>query len=148
MTNITIWDLYENAARTKYGQNIQVLKTQSFTKQLCGLQFDVSIVSADPQPVEIQRAAVDISTKEYANHDRKEADKTVIKVESAADSAWDRSRYHFSTTRGASCGIGSDIGPQVMRLAITGSTTKIKMTGKNEESESITQNFRFKYEKE
>ena len=141
--NITIWDLYANAARAKYGQNIQILDTPSFTKQLYGLQFDICIVSADSQPEEVKKVVVDVSTKEYTNHCKKEVDQTVLKV-GKANTVWDRSRYHFSTTRGVNCGIGGDIGPQVMRLAITGGTTRINITG-NMETQSLSQNFAFSY---
>ena len=144
--NITIWDLYANAARTKYGQNIQVLDTPSFTRQLYELQFDICIVSADSQPVEVKKVVVDVSTKEYANHCKKEVDQTVLKV-GKANTVWDRSRYHFVITRGVNCGIGGDIGPQVMRLAITGGNTRINITG-NMETESLSQNFAFSYANE
>ena len=130
--NLSIEDLCRNAARAKYGHDILVLNTPACTKQLYGLQLDICIISADPQPVEVKKVVVDVSMKEYVNHCQKEMDKTVLKVERANSQL--RSGYHFSITRGANCGIGGDIGPQVRRLVITGGTVRILVAGNNAET--------------
>ena len=130
----TLWDLAKSAAQAKYGTNIDELKTPSSRKKLYALQFDICIVSADPEPVEVKRMAVDIITKEYINRGQNEIDKTVVIAE-RTNPDWARIRYHF-TRKGVICGIGGDIGPQVRRLAVTGGTTRIKIAD-NVESELI-----------
>ena len=128
--NLSIEDLCRNAARAKYGHGIEVLKTPACIKELYGLQLDICIISADPQPVEVKKVVVDVSTKECVNHCQKESDKTIMKVEKA-NSRLPISGYHFSITRGANCGIGGEIGPQVRSLVITGGTARIHIAGNN-----------------
>ncbi len=124
--NVTLWDLFVNASKAQYGDSIEIHSKSKAMERLNSLNFEISILSADAQPIETRRAIVDINTKEYTNHCQKEVDETLVKVRKS-NAGWAGSRYHFSTTRGAYYGIGGDIGPQVIYLAIAGGSTGINV---------------------
>ena len=126
----TFQDLFQNAARAKYGDSIEILPNPTALSKLNTLDFSISIASADPRPTEARKAIVDVTTKEYTNHGEKEVDESLVKVRKSS-SEWKGSRYHFSTTRGGYYGIGGDIGPQVIHLAIAGGSTTISVNYNN-----------------
>ena len=122
-TPLNLWSLYNGAVKAKYGDSIQLINTQQAKDRLNNLDFEISIVSADPCPVETRKAIIDFATKEF-NNCCKEADESVIHV-TKSNAKWIGSRYHFFTTRKGHYGIGGNIGPHVIHLAITGGSTTI-----------------------
>lgn len=142
--NVTFWDLFVDAAKAQYGASIQVVDTQIARNRLNYLDFEISIISADPSPTEVRRATVDITTKEFTNHCEKEVDETLVKVRKS-NLGWTGSRYHFSTTRGGNYGIGGDIGPKVIHLAIAGGSTTINASIANLITLKEEHNFDFNY---
>ena len=147
LANVTFYDLFLHAAKLKYGQSIIVMNNPWAIKALNSLEFEISILSSDPRPTEASRAVVDITTKEFTNHCEKEVDESLVKVWKQ-NAGWTGSRYHFSTTRGVYRGIGGDIGPQVIHLAIAGGSTTVGINASdpnNAIAKTEEQNFDFKY---
>ncbi len=124
--NVTFWDLFIAAAKSQYGDFIEVIDNPVARNALSSINFEISIISSDPRPTEVSRAVVDIITKEFKNSCENEADETLIKVVKS-NAGWTGGRFHFSTARGGYDGIGGDIGPQVIHLAITRGVTTIGM---------------------
>ena len=49
---VTFWELYERAAKNQFGEDIRVIKTPWATKQIDELNFEISVVDAEPTPKE------------------------------------------------------------------------------------------------
>ena len=49
---LTMMEVFERAARTKFGDDIRVVKARWITKQVEELDFEVSVVKTDPAPTE------------------------------------------------------------------------------------------------
>ena len=121
---VTFWELYERAAKNQFGEDIRVIKTPWATKQIDELNFEISVVDAEPTPKEATRTIIDINMKEYTNHGQKDVDETMVKV-SKSTSKTKGSRYSFSSTKGVDWGIGGNIGGQIMGIAMVGGNASI-----------------------
>ncbi len=152
-TKTSWWELFENAAKRQYGASIKVVKTSWATSKLNDLNFEISVVSADPKPIEARRTIIDINMKEYTNRCEKEVDETMVKVTKTSSKSTG-SRYNFSTTKGVDWGIGGNIGAQVMGLAMVGGSASVSGNyGKhksttNEKEETQNDMFGFSYEQQ
>ena len=133
---VTFWELYECAAKTKYGDGIYVIKTSRHEKMVNEIDFDVSVVSMEAEPREARRTIVDINLKEYANSGKENQDETVVKAWKTSSKS-EHNRYNFSTTKGIDFGSGGNIGAKVMGLAVAGGSMGI--TGHLNRSKSVTE---------
>ena len=115
---ISRWDAYESAAKTKYGNDIRVIKSPWATKQVQELRFEVTVVQSDPEPLEKARTTSDINMKEYINYSEKDNDETLVRVTKKKIRSLDN-RYMFSTTKGVHWDVGGNIGAQVMGLGLS-----------------------------
>ena len=129
---VTFWDLYERAARAKYGDNILIFRNSSYEKMVNDIPFRMSIIEKERVPREATRTIVDITTKEYTNNGV-EKDETVLKITKQSLKHTENT-YSFSSTRGVDVGFGDRIGTTLMNMSIAGVSTiytrnKSKTTG-------------------
>lgn len=125
ITTTTLWDLYEQAARQKYGDRIRIFNYSSVVQQLYDLDFRISIESADEAPREVRRTIVDVNVKEYSNCSDKETDETLVTVNKKGPQSMEN-RYKFSTTVLDRWGFATDhIGALVMAIAVNGGSISI-----------------------
>lgn len=150
---VTFWQLYERAAKERYGQDIRVIKSPFYEKKVNNIEFELSVVDKERKPREKTRTIVDINMKEYTNHGKESQDESIVRINKSS-SATKGERYSFSTTKGVDFGIGGNIGAQVMGLAVAGGSLGI--TGNYNRSKSKTEGteqsneegFSFSYEQE
>ena len=150
---MTMWEVLERAAKTKFGYNIKVVKARWITKQVEDLSFIISVVKADPAPTEKSRTIADINMKEYFNPSDTSVDETTVRITKKNTRSLEN-RYQFSTTKGVSWGVGGNIGAQVMGLATAGGSASIggsygkqkSTTTENEQSQA--HGFEIGYEQE
>ena len=116
---LTLWELYERAAKNKYGQHIHVMETHWAMQLVENLGFEVAVIHSDPEPTEKTRIIADINMKEYINYSDKGVDETLVRVAKKKTQSLG-SRYQFSATKGVNWGVGGNIGAQVMGLAMAG----------------------------
>ena len=114
---VTFWELYEHAAKARYGEDIQVIKTQFYRTKVNNIDFEVSVVKTDGEPREVRHTIVDINMKEFSNLG-KEQDETSVKIDKSSTKG---NRFSFSTTKGIDFGHDCNIGAKVMGLAAVGS---------------------------
>ena len=150
---LTMWEVFERAAKAKYGNRIKVVKAPWATKQVNNLEFEVEVVDQDPEPIEKTRITADINMKEYINRSDKDADETIVRI-SKKKSKSQGNRYRFSSTKGVNWGVGGNIGAQVMGLATVGGSASFggnygkskSTTTENEETEALTSEFCYEQE--
>ena len=116
---LTLWQVYEQAAKNKFGSNIKVISLPRIEKQVEDLSFEISVVRADPEPTEKTRTIADINMKEYSNPADTSVDETIVRMTKKNTSSAGN-RYQFSTTKGVSWDVGGNIGAQVMGVAMGG----------------------------
>jgi hypothetical protein len=116
--SVTFWQLYEQAAKARYGENITVIY---YEKLVNNIEFLVSVVDKEREPREVTHTIVDITTKEYFNRGKEAQDETVVKLRKVSSTPKGE-RYNFS---GFDFGFGGNIGPQVMSLSISGGSMRI-----------------------
>ena len=153
LEQVTLWDLFERAAKAQYGDNIQVIKTPWTQTKLDNLNFELSVVSKDREPKETRRTIVDINMKEYKNSGQKEVDETIVQVHKSTSKS-QGNRYSFSATKGVSLGIESNIGAQVMGVAMVGGSLGVNLkygkekstTTESEETQATTLSFTYSQE--
>lgn len=150
---VTFWQLYERAAKQRYGQDISVIKNQFYEKKVNSIAFELSVVDKDKKPREKTRTIVDINMKEYTNRGKEAQDETMVKMHKTS-SKTKGERYHFSTTKGVDFGVGGNIGAQVVGLAVGGGSLGIsghynKSKSKTEGTEQSSElGFSFSYNQE
>ena len=150
---VTMWEVFERAAKNKFGYNIRVVKARWVTKQVEDLSFEITVVKADPAPTEKSRTIADINMKEYFNPSDTSVDETTVRITKKNTRSLE-SRYQFSTTKGVSWDVGGNIGAQVMGLATAGVSGSIggsygrqkSTTSENEQSQA--HGFEIGYEQE
>ncbi len=94
---LTMWEVFERAAKRKYGSDITVVKASWITKQVRGLEFEISVVKVDSEPREKTRTTADIHMKEYLNPSDKAEDETIVRISKKRTTSLG-SRYQFSST--------------------------------------------------
>ncbi len=133
---VTFWQLFERAAKQKYGQNICVVKTDDHETKVNNIDFQLSVVAMDPKPSEKTRTIVDINMKEYINYGKVAQDESVVQINKKS-SKTEGGRYTFSSTKGVNFGFGGNIGAQVMGAAVAGGS--IGISGHYDKSKSTTE---------
>ena len=140
----TLWDVYERAVKSQFGQSIRVCKTWGAVQQLNSLNFVVSIESADDESRLTRRTVVDINTKEFANLSDKEVNETMINKKTESETT--KTRYTFSTATGLLFGQEEKIGAQVMRLVIAGGSVTVSVNPRRGYTEGHDFDFSFSQE--
>ena len=135
-TRVTFWQLFEQAAKQRYGQNIRVVKTELYETKVNNIDFQLSVVDKDPKPSEKTRTIVDINMKEYVNHGKVAQDQSIVQINKKS-SKTEGDRYTFSSTQGVKFGFGGNIGAQVMGASVAGGS--IGVSGNYEKSKSTTE---------
>ncbi len=149
----TYWQLYERAAKQRFGQNIRVIKTKFYEDKVNNIDFQLKIIHKDPEPSEKTRTIVDVNMKEFINHGQTETDESLVQIQKTS-SKTSSERYTFSTTKGVSYGVGGNIGVQVMAAAVAGGSIGIsghydRSKTKTEGTEKTTEeNTAFSYNQE
>ena len=121
---LTMMEVFERAARTKFGDDIRVVKARWITKQVEELDFEVSVVKTDPAPTEKNCTIADITTKEYFNPSDTSMDETVINLTKKNMRPVGK-LYQFSTRKGVNWDLGGSFGAQMMGLATAGACGSI-----------------------
>ena len=147
---VTQWDFLVNAAKSRFGRHIQVLRTSpsvvALNKFFEELQF--SVLYHDAEPTETRNTVVDIHTKVYVNKSNDERDETVIQV-SRPGSITQGNRYHFTPTSGLTFNFGKDIGAQIVGLATIGGNLGVKEdSAASNQHHKMSSNFHFEYKQE
>ena len=150
---VTFWQLYENAAKAQYGDDIKIVHSEHHEKLVNEIEFELNVVDKESEPHEATRTIVDINMKEYSNHGKEAQDETIVKMEKTS-STTKGDRYMFSTTTGVDFGVGGNIGAKVMGLAVAGGSlgisghyNKVKSTTEGTEMSS-EQGYSFSYHQE
>ena len=143
----TLWGLYEEAAKRRFGRSILLLNSLSIERQLNNLNFVLSIQSAETEPRETRRTVADVNTKDFTNLSEKEVDETMIKIRKSA-SETNLTRYTFSGRTGLVWGLGENIGAQVMRLAVGGGGVRVSMGSQQRYRHNESDDFEFSYNQE
>ena len=115
---VPFWQLFEEAARAKYGYGIEILSDETPVNKI---NFAMTVIARDNHPHEATRTVVDIHTKDYVNRGREGTDETNIRMSKVSKN----SQCSFTSTRGIDFGFGSDIGAKVIGLAVGGESTLI-----------------------
>jgi hypothetical protein len=147
---ITQCDFLVNAAKSRFGRNIQVLRTIPSTialdKFFEDLQF--SVLYHDAEPAETSNTVIDVHIKEYVNRSSEEKDETVTHV-SRPGSITQGNRYHFIPISGLTFNFGKDIGAQIVGLAAIGGNLGVKEDSTvSNQHHQLASNFCFEYKQE
>ena len=144
--SMTLWDLYERAAKLMYGDDIVVLKTPGILHILREMCFTLSVESADRQVTERTRTVVDITHKEYTNRSDKEVDETIVKAHKRF--AGTGNQCSFRPQNGVNWGIQGDIGAKVRGLSMSGGCVIVGGVESHVWEEEIQGNFVYDYDHE
>ena len=138
--NVTFWQLYERAAKARYGDNIRIVKNDYYKKEVGSIidEFELSIVHKEKEPREVKRTIVDINMKEYENHGAKSQDESHVKMEKLT-STTKGERYTFSTTKGVDYGVDANIGLKLKLVDLGVKATYKKSKSKTEQTEQTSQ---------
>ena len=123
-SSVTFWQLYEHAARARYGEDITVVRNSYYERLVNSIEFQVSVVEKEREPREVTRTIVDITTKEFINRGKDVVDKTKIQLQKTTATPGGE-KYRFTTPGGVNFGFGGNIGPQVMAMSISGGSLRI-----------------------
>ena len=147
---VTQWDFLVNAAKSRFGQHIQVLRTSPYVVALNKFfeELQFSVLYHDAEPTETKSTVVDIHTKVYVNKSNDERDETVTQV-SRPGSVTQGNRYHFTPTSGLTFNFGKDIGAQIVGLAAIGGNLGVKEdSAASNQHHKMSSNFHFEYKQE
>ena len=145
---MTKWELLENGAKSRFGRNIQLLRTSESTDALYDFFEDLqfSILYHDAEPTETRHTKIDVYTKEYVNRSDKERDETVVHV-SKPGSVTQESRYNFTAISGITLPFSENIGAQIIGLAAAGGSLGMGYFERKRDHK-LNSNFNFEYRQE
>ena len=147
---MTWWDRLVNAARIRFGADIELLNSAVTQKELTSFIDDLllKVVYSDPEPTMVRSTIIDITYKEFVNLGERENDESIIRVGKNAPIAIG-TRYHFIMT-------GSNIkfdnkynfGAQIVTLSMTGGYLSIGGTYTSIKDQAYNQALMFNYNQE
>ena len=148
---MTWWDRLVNAARIRFGPDIQLVESPAVTQNELTRFVDdllLKVVHSDPEPSMVRSAIVDITHKEFVNLGERENDESIIRVGKNAPIAIG-TRYHFIMT-------GSNIrfdnkynfGAQIVTLSMTGGCLSVGGTYSSIKDQAYNQALMFNYNQE
>ena len=147
---VTQWDFLVNAAKSRFGQSIQVISTQptSITLDSFFKDLQFSVLYHDVEPTETRNMVIDVHIKEYVNRSSDERDETVTQVRRPG-SITQGNRYHFVPISGLTFNFGKDIGAQIVGLAAIGGNLGVKEDSiASGQHHQMFSNFHFEYKQE
>lgn len=126
---VTWWDRLVDAARIRFGPDIQLHDTVATQKRLASFIEDLlfTVVHNDPEPLMARPTIIDVTFKEFINLGERENDETIIRVGKNLPVA-SGTKYHFSMSEGVSFDHKYNFGPQIVGLCMTGGYMSV---GKN-----------------
>ena len=118
---VTWWDQLVNAARIRFGPDIQLHDVAGTQKRLASFIGDLlfTVVHNDPEPLMARPTIIDVTFKEFINLGERENDETTIRVGKNLPIA-SGTRYHFSMSGGVKFDHKYNFGPQIVGLSMTG----------------------------
>ncbi len=118
---VTWWDRLVNAARIRFGPDIQLHEPAVTQKRLARFIEDLlfTIVHSDPEPLMARPTIIDVTFKEFVNLGERTNDETTIRVGKNLPIA-SGTRYHFSMSEGVKFDHKYNFGPQIVGLCMTG----------------------------
>ena len=122
---VTWWQLLESAAKSRYGPDINVLRTRECEEELDRFVKDIefTVINSDSEPLIMRPTVIDVTTKELVNLG-KEKDETTVRVGKNLPICAG-TRYHFSSTAGVNFERKYNFGMSIVSLAMTGGYMKI-----------------------
>lgn len=126
---VTWWDRLVNAARIRFGPDIQLHNIVATQNRLASFIEDLlfTVVHSDPEPVMARPTIIDVTFKEFVNLGERENDETIIQVGKNLPIA-SGTRYHFTMSEGVKFDHKYNFGPQIVGLCMTGGYMSV---GKN-----------------
>ena len=123
---VTWWQLFENGAKSRFGPNIEVLRTKECEDELVRFVQDLefTVIRSDREPLVTRPTIIDITTKELVNLGEKEKDESVIRVDKNQPICAGI-RYHFSTSEGVSFDPKYNFGARIVSLAMVGGYMRV-----------------------
>ena len=134
---VTFWDLFEQAAKHLYGDDIRVVRTPGTSNHINNFsdKFELMDVKMTAPPRETKRTITDVNLKEYKNSGHEGEDETVFKV--VRENTYKTGeRYHFSSTDGTQWDVGGNFGVNISGMGIGGVSAGV--SGKYGKSKSQT----------
>ena len=147
---VTQWDFLVNAAKSRFGRKIKVLRTSPSVTALNNFFGDLqfSVLYHDAEPTETRNTVIDVHIKEYVNRSSEERDETVTQVRRPG-SITQGNRYHFTPISGLTFNFGKDIGAQIVGLAAIGGNLGVKEDSiASGQHHQMSSNFHFEYKQE
>ena len=118
---VTWWDQLVNAARIRFGPDIQLHDTTTTQNRLACFIGDLlfTVVRNDQEPLMERPTIIDVTFKEFVNLGERVNDETTIRVGKNLPIA-SGTRYHFIMSEGVSFDHKYNLGPQIVGLSMTG----------------------------
>ena len=123
---VTWWQLFENGAKSRFGPDIEVLRTRESEEELVRFVQDLefTVIRSDPEPLVTRPTIIDITTKEFVNLGEKEKDESIIRV-GKNEPICAGTRYHFSTSKGVNFDSKYNFGARIVSLAMVGGYMRV-----------------------
>ena len=123
---ITWWQLFENAAKSQFGLDIEVLRTKACEEELTRFVEDLlfTVIKSDSEPVVTRPTIIDVTTKELVNFGEREKDESVIRVGKNLPICAG-TRYHFSSSEGVTFDPKYNFAARVVGLAMAGGFMRV-----------------------
>ena len=147
---MTWWDRLMNAARIRFGPDIQLQSPAVTHNELTRFVDDLllKVVHSDPEPSMVRSAIIDITHKEFVNLGERENDESIIRVGKNAPIAIG-TRYHFIMT-GSNIRFDNkyNLGAQIVTLSMTGGYLSVGGTYSSIKDQAYNQALMFNYNQE
>ena len=123
---VTWWQLFENGAKSRFGPDIEVLRTKKAEDELIQFVRDLefTVIRSNAEPQVTRPTIIDITMKELVNLGEKEKDESVIRV-GKNEPICAGTRYHFSTSEGISFDPKYNFGARIVSLAMVGGFMRV-----------------------
>ena len=118
---VTWWDLLMNAARIKFGGDMQLHNTHSVKSALARFVESMlfTVVQSDPEPLMERPTIVDVTLKEFINHGERENDETTFQLGKNSPIAAGP-KYMFFMKGGVKFDHKYNLGSQIVGLSMAG----------------------------
>ena len=144
------WDRVVNAARIRFGADIELQSTAVTQNELTRFIDDLllKVVHSDPQPSVARSTIVDITFKEFVNLGERANDESIVRVGKNLPITVG-TRYHFIMT-GGNIQFDSkyNFGAQIVTLSMTGGYLSVGGTYTSIKDQAYNQALMFNYQQE
>ena len=123
---VTWWQLFENGAKSRFGPDIEVFRTEEAEDELARFVQDLefTVIRSDTEPLVTRPTIIDMTSKEFVNLGEKEKDESIIRV-GKNQPICAGTRYHFSTSEGVSFDQKYNFGARIVSLAMVGGFMRV-----------------------